>query len=193
MDSKIKQIIRHGAYGVVLQDSKILLTQKKSGPYKELWGLPGGAIEFGETPEDALKRELLEESTLEVGKLEFLNIITATGKYDDKGVPYEFHQVGLIYNVLDWVTHALLVPEEENRWVLLSNIKFEELTPFAKQTISMFPKNYAWRPSSTIRGKVIGLAKHENHFHWVEWRDIDDFRTARTALFPNANIMDNLN
>ena len=27
------KIIRHGAYGVVLQDSQILLTQKKSGPY----------------------------------------------------------------------------------------------------------------------------------------------------------------
>lgn len=58
MNSKINQISRHGAYGVVLRDSEILFTLKKSGPYKGLWGLPGGAIEFGETPEEALKREL---------------------------------------------------------------------------------------------------------------------------------------
>ncbi len=38
--------------------SKIIsssLTQKKSGPYCGLWRLPGGAIEFGETPEVTLK------------------------------------------------------------------------------------------------------------------------------------------
>ena len=74
----MNQTIRHGAYGIVIQSSKILLTQKKSGPYKGLWDLPGGAIEFGETPEETLKRELMEESWIEVSKLEFLTIATST-------------------------------------------------------------------------------------------------------------------
>ena len=95
-------IIRHGAYGILIKNSEILLTQKKSGPYKGLWGLPGGSIEFGETPEATLKRELLEESTLEISRIEFLNIATSTGTYDSNNVPYGFHQVGLIYKVLDW-------------------------------------------------------------------------------------------
>jgi 8-oxo-dGTP diphosphatase len=65
---------RHGAYGVLLQGSRILLSLKKSGPYKGLWGLPGGAIEFGETLEEALKRELLEETALAAAQLELLSI-----------------------------------------------------------------------------------------------------------------------
>jgi hypothetical protein len=38
----LKQITRFGAYGIILKDSQILLTQKKFGPYKDQWGLPGG-------------------------------------------------------------------------------------------------------------------------------------------------------
>lgn len=158
---KVQQIIRHGAYGVILQDSHILLTQKKSGPYKGLWGLPGGSIEFGESPEDALRRELLEEAVLEAGKLEFLNIATSTGEYDNNGERYGFHQVGLIYNVTDWTEQADLVPQEEKRWVSLKEIVQAELTPFARHAISNHNKEQTWRPSISIRGKVVGLAKHE--------------------------------
>lgn len=40
--SKMNRISRLGTYGILVHDSKILLTQKKSGPYKGLWDLPGG-------------------------------------------------------------------------------------------------------------------------------------------------------
>lgn len=135
------RIIRHGAYGILLREGKkILLTQKKSGPYKELWGLPGGKIEFGETPEQTLKRELLEETSLTCGFLEFLNILTATGEYLQEGVPYEFHQVGLIYKVLNWTKQVTQVPEEETHWFFLNDIKMKELTPFAKEAIRILSK-----------------------------------------------------
>ncbi|WP_052354928.1 NUDIX domain-containing protein [Candidatus Protochlamydia sp. R18] len=156
------KIIRHGAYGVVLQDAKILLTQKKTGPYQGLWGLPGGAIEFGETPEETLKRELLEESSLEILGLELLNIATATGEYNKNGEPYGFHQIGLIYRVVNWIKQLSVTPEEENRWASLNNITHQELTPFARHAIANLPTNKTWRPNNSIRGKVIGLAKHEN-------------------------------
>ncbi len=131
------KIIRHGAYGIVLQDSSILLTQKKSGPYQSLWGLPGGGIEFGETPEEALKRELLEESSLMVRELEFLTIATATGEYNKKGEPYGFHHVGLIYRVLDWIKEPNLTPEEENRWASLNSVISQELTPFGRYAVHL--------------------------------------------------------
>lgn len=55
----VNQISRIGAYGILLKPSKILLSLKDSGPHKDLWELPGGKIEFGETPEGALRKELL--------------------------------------------------------------------------------------------------------------------------------------
>ncbi|MCX6987278.1 MAG: NUDIX domain-containing protein [Chlamydiae bacterium] len=158
----MNQISRYGVYGLLLSDSKILLTQKKSGPYQGQWGLPGGAIEFGETPEEALKRELLEESSLIIDQMEFLNTATSMGQYDNQGVPYEFHQVGLIYKVLTWSERSDLVSEEENRWVPIQHVKIEELTPFAKHAISNLPRDRGWRPQNRIRGKVIGFAKHKD-------------------------------
>lgn len=135
MSSKIK-ISRHGAYGIVMQDSEILFTLKKSGPYKGLWGLPGGAIEFGETPEETLKRELLEETALAAAQLELLSIATAIGEYNDHGESYQFHHIGIIYKVSSITLMPNLVPEEEGRWVRLKDIKHNELTPFAKHVLT---------------------------------------------------------
>ncbi len=158
----MNQVSRLGAYGILLQDSAILLVRKKSGPYKGLWDLPGGAIEFGETPEEALKRELLEESALSITRFEFATTGTALGSYKDRGIPYQFHHVGMIYKVIDWTQESSLTPEEENRWFKLSDFHSDELTPLAKHALASLPKDRGWRPQNRIRGKAIGLAKHKD-------------------------------
>lgn len=158
----MEKIIRHGAYGILLDESSILLTQKKSGPYKGMWGLPGGQIEFGESPEDALKRELLEEAALKAHHVDFFNITTSTGEYNNNGERYGFHQVGMIYNVTEWHEQTDLNPQEEKRWVLLKDIVQDQLTPFARYAISNHLKTQIWRPTNHLRGKVVGIAKHEN-------------------------------
>ena len=62
----MKEFKQLGAYGLVIQDDKILLIKKFGGPYDGKLDLPGGTIEFCERPEDALKRELMEEVGIEV-------------------------------------------------------------------------------------------------------------------------------
>lgn len=56
---------------VICDGDKIFATQRGYGEYKDGWEFPGGKIEEGETPEEALKREILEELDTEitVGKL----------------------------------------------------------------------------------------------------------------------------
>ena len=56
-----------GCWGIVTKDQKVLLIKNKKRGY---WEAPGGRVETGELIEDALKREILEESglTVRVGK-----------------------------------------------------------------------------------------------------------------------------
>jgi 8-oxo-dGTP diphosphatase len=55
-----------GASGLIVQDGKVLLIRRGKEPYKDHWSLPGGGVERGERIRDAVKREVLEETGLEV-------------------------------------------------------------------------------------------------------------------------------
>lgn len=56
---------------VIRKDDKIFATQRGYGEFKDGWEFPGGKIEEGETPEQALTREIREEldTEIQVGKL----------------------------------------------------------------------------------------------------------------------------
>lgn len=56
---------------IIIHDGKIFATQRGYGEFKDGWEFPGGKIEQGETPEEALIREIREEldSEIEVGEL----------------------------------------------------------------------------------------------------------------------------
>ena len=55
-----------GVGAVVLRDDSILLVKRGSEPGKGLWAVPGGKVRFGETLQEAVRREVLEETGLEV-------------------------------------------------------------------------------------------------------------------------------
>ena len=58
----------HVVAAIITQDGRIFATQRGYGDYKDGWEFPGGKIEPGETPEQALVREVQEEldMTIEV-------------------------------------------------------------------------------------------------------------------------------
>ena len=59
------QTIRVGA-AIIRDKDKIFATQRGYGEFKDGWEFPGGKIEEGETPQDALKREIMEELDTEI-------------------------------------------------------------------------------------------------------------------------------
>jgi 8-oxo-dGTP diphosphatase len=54
------------ASGLIVQDGKVLLIQRGKDPYKGYWSLPSGGIEPGERLRETVKREVREETGLEV-------------------------------------------------------------------------------------------------------------------------------
>ena len=56
---------------VIKDNNKIFATQRGYGDFKGGWEFPGGKIEEGETPQEALKREIMEEldTEIEIGEL----------------------------------------------------------------------------------------------------------------------------
>ena len=54
------------AAAVIRRDGTVFATQRGYGPYKDSWEFPGGKIEPGETPEEALRREIREELDTEI-------------------------------------------------------------------------------------------------------------------------------
>lgn len=62
---KMRMKIVKVAAAIIIDQDKILATQRSYGDFKGLWEFPGGKIEAGETAEAALKREIREE--LDVG------------------------------------------------------------------------------------------------------------------------------
>ena len=63
---------------VIRKDGRVFATQRGYGDWKGWWEFPGGKIEPGETPEEALRREILEELQAEISVDEFL----CTVEYD---------------------------------------------------------------------------------------------------------------
>jgi len=60
---------------IILQNDKILATQRGYGEFEGGWEFPGGKIEPGETPENALVREICEELSIEIIVEKFITTI----------------------------------------------------------------------------------------------------------------------
>ena len=60
---------------IIYDGERIFATQRGYGEWKDFWEFPGGKIEYGETPEDALRREILEELNTEITVREKLETV----------------------------------------------------------------------------------------------------------------------
>lgn len=92
---------RTGAYGICITNGTILVIHKAKGPYKGRYDLPGGGVEFGESPAEAVVREFLEETGTTVVVKEIVGAFSRVSKFvSDTGTQMvELHHMGFLYMV----------------------------------------------------------------------------------------------
>ena len=108
---------------IVVRDEELLMVRRANDPGAGLWSVPGGRVEKSEYLTDALRREILEETGLEIEVAELAGLFEVVG---------EDHFVVLDY--LATVSGSDPTPRpmgdaDDARWVPLDEIKDLDCTP----------------------------------------------------------------
>ena len=127
---------RVAAYVVATDGDRLLLSRLSDRTMRPgWWTLPGGGIEFGEHPEAAALRELLEETGLE-GRIEgLLAVDSFTGPIEFDDGPRTLHRIRIIYGAE--ITGGVLRPEadgssDDAKWFTPSELDEIRLTEPAR-------------------------------------------------------------
>jgi 8-oxo-dGTP diphosphatase len=120
-----------GVGGVAVQDGSILLVRRGKPPSEGLWSVPGGRLEWGETLVQAVAREVLEETGLDVEVGDVAGVVERI--YED------FH-----YVIVDYFVHvrggALRAGGDvrEARWVPYGDVESLPLAPGVAEALRGF-------------------------------------------------------
>ncbi|NCF60603.1 MAG: 8-oxo-dGTP diphosphatase MutT [Gammaproteobacteria bacterium] len=103
-------------------NGRVLIAERVGGgPFQGMWEFPGGKIGDGESPEQALERELSEELGIELGAIKrFMHI---EHDYADRSVAIDF------FLVLSWVNEPRGIEGQQLRWVETQLLAEHNLLP----------------------------------------------------------------
>lgn len=147
MTDSLRRHTHTGAYTILRNAAgHILLIRKTRGPYTGAWDLPGGRIEWGESPETAARRELQEETGIALPPAVPLTLIATlshTTEWQPQSGEWEaLHHLGMIYRADLPEPYPDLLPQPENgdadeaQWFAIESLSTMELTPFALRIAS---------------------------------------------------------
>ena len=126
------------SYGILVESERVVLV-RSSNPRHDppLWWLPGGGIDFGEAPEEALIREFAEETGLRVSDPRLVGV-TSDERRRDNGD--RLHTVRILYTVQ--LTGGSLRDEADGttdlaRWFHLAEVGDVNLADYARKALEL--------------------------------------------------------
>ena len=107
-----RPIVIVAACALLDREGAVLLAKRPAGrPLAGLWEFPGGKVEAGEQPEEALIRELREELGIDIAKEDLTPLTFASHAYPD------FHLLMPVYLCRRWQGHLTAHEGQELLWV----------------------------------------------------------------------------
>ena len=107
---------------IITKDNKIFATQRGYGDFKDGWEFPGGKVEPGELPEDAIVREIKEELGADIKVTGFLTTV-------EHDYP-EFHlSMDCFWAELTDGTEMTLLEHEAAKWLTMDEIDSVDWLP----------------------------------------------------------------
>jgi ADP-ribose pyrophosphatase YjhB (NUDIX family) len=141
---------------VVLDGDRVLLIRRGHEPMQGQWSIPGGVLEVGETLLEGVRREVLEETGLEVEPIALVEVLDRIARDSDGRVQYHYVLVDYLCRVtgggLCCATDAT-----EARWA-----SREELDGIASFTVAVIEKAMALHPGSGASISSAVPSKHGN-------------------------------
>ena len=124
------------AYGVLIDDDRVALV-RSSNPRHDppLWWLPGGGINFGESPEDTLVREFVEETGLLVTEPRLLGVTSDVRRRDNGD---RIHTVRILFTAAlagGELRHEVHGTTDHAAWFELDELEALNVADYARDAI----------------------------------------------------------
>jgi len=127
-----------GCYGVMIKNEKIALIKKSRGAYTGKLDLPGGSFEHGETPEECVTREILEETGLVVTDLELIaaSAVNLQWNCEEENDIEDLHHIGIFYKI-QWKDDEIKKDADGldslgANWFDIKTLDIENISPLTK-------------------------------------------------------------
>lgn len=125
--------------GCLIKDGKVLLSQRREEECKGAhlkWELPGGKVNFDETPEQAIRREFLEETGVAVRVGSLLPFVFTNNWHYDWGVQHTLvfgFLCRFVKKIGETGDHHII----QTRWIPLNQVAKLETLPGVKEFIAI--------------------------------------------------------
>ena len=121
-----------GVAGVTIDGNRVLLSIRGKAPSVGKWGLPGGAVEIGETVREAVVREILEETGVTVKPVKLITVFDSIHRDENDGVRYHY----ILFEYLCEYVSGEVTPSSDApdaRWVEFKDLDFIDIMPSTKR------------------------------------------------------------
>jgi len=159
-----------GVGAVILDGKRVLLVLRGREPMKGQWSIPGGALEVGETLESAVRREVLEETGLEV---EAHAIVEVLDKIVTENGRIRYHYV--LIDFLCTVQRGTLKPDsdaDDVRWISQEEVNAPGIYRLAAPTVAVIEKAFELAAADNGRPDRDGEAETPGLRRGVSWTTV---------------------